>query len=921
MSKPHNPKLDIIKKTRNVLRGEWSSSADLKQLYEDLEELDQFAYAADVLLKRINQDESNGTPLSINDYQKLAKYIYKDQSLPSSFKFDRAFRILNAHDDLTKTERCETLGLAGAIFKYKWFYDHQSINLDRSIDFYRRGYLSWQKWLGLNASDRITYKYLNDDGYTAINYSYMLELQAIDQLNSLGSSIDLYEKVQARLNLSNEIRNFILEVFIEGRKEAPVDEKKKWTKLKQTDYDSWVYATIAEAFLGLKDYEAAQVMIQLYKEKELEDVNKKSEKPVDEKVLAWKIRTFSRQLLSIAHLQKSLLKLSLLKKASQSKLDLLTTGINEVGLKNCLSTLVAAKTDDKVEEKVVEQSAEGKTGIALSGGGFRASLFHIGVLAALAEHDRLKDMEVISCVSGGSILGAFYYIKLRQILQTKDDNQIERGDYIQLIKELEQEFLNGVQKNLRMRILSNLPCNLRMIFDSRYSRTHRLGELYEEFLYRKIIDDKEIYINKLKIEPKGEQNFSITTDNWKRRNKIPQLILNATSVNTGHNWQFAATWMGEPPGSIQADIDVKPRLRRMYYDDAPAPYDNFRLGYAVGASSCVPVMFTPMPMKNLFPGIHLQLIDGGLHDNQGIAALIEQECKNMVISDASGQMPTTIEEEKNELSVFYRADTILQERLRELQFKDLKERKATSQLSSLHTVHLKNDLQQPPISWKDCTDPPRAIYDDMTQADPNELTTYGVLRTVQQLLSEIRTDLDSFSEVEAYALMYSAYQQTHYELTRSGAANLKKDDRENTWKFLSIEKHMTDPATSRKISKVLETAKEVPFKVLNLYKSIRVGVYIIGILLALAFFYWGIKNWNCAIWFPIPIKTLVWTFLILIVGAVISKTIASILDVKTFIKKRALLLLVMVVMWIVSNLYLFIFNPLYNRAGRMKNFK
>jgi len=33
-------------------------------------------------------------------------------------------------------------------------------------------------------------------------------------------------------------------------------------------------------------------------------------------------------------------------------------------------------------------------------------------------------------------------------------------------------------------------------------------------------------------------------------------VLNATTINTGHNWQFTASWMGEPPGNILADIDV-----------------------------------------------------------------------------------------------------------------------------------------------------------------------------------------------------------------------------------------------------------------------------------------------------------------------------------------------------------------------------
>ena len=90
----------------------------------------------------------------------------------------------------------------------------------------------------------------------------------------------------------------------------------------------------------------------------------------------------------------------------------------------------------------------------------------------------------------------------------------------------------------------------------------------------------------------------------------------------------------------------------MYYDEAPEEFRNIRLGYAVGASSCVPVMFEPMPMSGLYENIDLQLIDGGLHDNQGIAALIEQECRNMIISDASGQLPTSKLAETNSAGLF-----------------------------------------------------------------------------------------------------------------------------------------------------------------------------------------------------------------------------------------------------------------------------
>ena len=58
----------------------------------------------------------------------------------------------------------------------------------------------------------------------------------------------------------------------------------------------------------------------------------------------------------------------------------------------------------------------GKVGLALSGGGFRASFYHLGVLARLAELDVLRHLDVLSCVSGGSIVGACYWLMLRNCL-------------------------------------------------------------------------------------------------------------------------------------------------------------------------------------------------------------------------------------------------------------------------------------------------------------------------------------------------------------------------------------------------------------------------------------------------------------------------------------------------------------------------
>jgi hypothetical protein len=53
-----------------------------------------------------------------------------------------------------------------------------------------------------------------------------------------------------------------------------------------------------------------------------------------------------------------------------------------------------------------EGKAEAGSGIALSGGGFRAMLFHAGALARMNELGLLSKAKCISSVSGGSIISA-----------------------------------------------------------------------------------------------------------------------------------------------------------------------------------------------------------------------------------------------------------------------------------------------------------------------------------------------------------------------------------------------------------------------------------------------------------------------------------------------------------------------------------
>src|SRR6185436_8118292 len=162
--------------------------------------------------------------------------------------------------------------------------------------------------------------------------------------------------------------------------------------------------------------------------------------------------------------------------------------------------------------------------------------------------------------------------------------------------------------------------SLKTAFIPNYTRTERVGELYESEIFSRIDGvNPPLYLNKLFIKPKGAPtDLAPKTDNWRRSAKVPMLVLNATTLNTGHNWQFTASWMGESPASVQK-VDGNYRLRRMYYkEDGDKKYRRvMRLGHAVAASSCVPGMFEPLALPNLFENKVIRLVDGGVHDNQG----------------------------------------------------------------------------------------------------------------------------------------------------------------------------------------------------------------------------------------------------------------------------------------------------------------
>lgn len=411
-------------------------------------------------------------------------------------------------------------------------------------------------------------------------------------------------------------------------------------------------------------------------------------------------------------------------------------------------------------------------GLCLSGGGFRASFYHIGVLIQMAETGLLRQVEVISTVSGGSIVGAAYYLKVKQLLESKADDQVFDSDYVKLVNELETEFLDAVQKNLRVRTFANPLKNIRMALP-KYSRSDAIGELYEKHIYRKYLksSDKWISMRELlidldnkKISPCDE-----TLGNGSRINKIPVIILNATNLNSGHNWYFSGRSMGEVPprNHIFKDIDKKDRYRRIRYEDIEGDKKDFPLGSAVAASAGVPGLFPPMAVSNMYEGRRVQLVDGGVFDNQGVSGALDplHTCKFLVVSDASGQSDAVDNPDTGLVNVLGISNSTMMGRIREEVVSGLNETcsNPNSHPEKMAYFHLTRGLFAKNIN---ATGQKISKTSDQNQRAGivASLADFHVHEDMQKALAHIRTDLDSFTHVEAGCLVADGYLMSKLQL-------------------------------------------------------------------------------------------------------------------------------------------------------------
>ncbi|WP_341328443.1 patatin-like phospholipase family protein [Methylotuvimicrobium sp. KM2] len=861
--------MNAIETADNILSGsEFPDLPDLKELIGVLKGELEFSIA-----RRVLEKARDIYPEEIWVVQQLALCTYKDEERYPKHRFEEALMLLESIGLRDSKKRdSETLSLGGAIYKKLWEFCGQIDYLYQSLSFYRAAFEA--------NPDR-------DLGYAANNAAYLLDLlaaraESLEQRNGIKT-----KEAQKFRKEASDLRKKSLEILLARQNEPELIN------------NYWFSVTIGEAYFGLADYAEAGGWL----------AKARTSKPEPKE---WELQSTFRQWVRLAKNQD---------------LDVPDETEEPETWHEAWQALHRLLGDETANALMCYR---GKVGLALSGGGFRASFFHLGVMARLAEVDALRGVDVLSTVSGGSILGTQYYLEVQKLLEDSS-KKLDRDDYLDIIEKLQKDFLQGVQSNIRMRAFNDFIDNVKMLFSKGYTRSHKLGELYESKLYSQVDDGKAYLPRKMQdlmVEPahgryQGKA-FRPNFHNWRRRAKVPILMLNTTSLNSGHNWFFTASWMGEPPGMI--DIDSNERYRRLYYRQAPEDsLKNFRLGYATAASSCVPGLFEPLVLSGLYPKRAVKLVDGGVYDNQGIQGLLAEGCTLILCSDASGQLNDSHDPADDPGGVVLRTVSVLQDRIREAQYQDLQVRLDSKALESVFFVHTRKDLTPQPLDWIGC-DNPRG------QTDEEHLTSYGVSKDLQEKIAGLRTDLDSFTEVEAYSLMASGYLMADRQLKDLDQRHKAERNPgtwgdfdiqaapQRDWEFLKLKAILAEKPDQQATKQRMDLAFQLQvggslfFKAWHLVSGLKIAAFVaIGLLL------WVMIELVAAQWNSVVFSMSVGGLIVVLLGLLAALFLPAIkwLNPKEEVRSIVIKVAIALTGYLMAKLHLLLFDRLFLKRGRL----
>lgn len=259
-------------------------------------------------------------------------------------------------------------------------------------------------------------------------------------------------------------------------------------------------------------------------------------------------------------------------------------------------------------------------GIALSGGGFRAMLFHAGSLWRLFELGLLKDATRISSVSGGSIAAGVLALAWRKLDWPSSESFVEH--VVDPLRALASQTIDWPSVIVGMAF----PGAVAPMIERAYCR-HLFG-----------------------------------TATLQDLPDAPRFVINATNVKNGRLWRFSKPYMGDwETGRI-----LSPDLS---------------LARAVTASSGFPPFLSPTTLTidaqqliDAAPGLHSEsevvLMDGGVYDNLGLET-IWKNYRTLLVSDGGSALQYQSNPSRLWSLQAYRALGIIQDQVNALRLRQL----------------------------------------------------------------------------------------------------------------------------------------------------------------------------------------------------------------------------------------------------------
>ncbi len=273
-----------------------------------------------------------------------------------------------------------------------------------------------------------------------------------------------------------------------------------------------------------------------------------------------------------------------------------------------------------------------RIGLALSGGGYRASAFHLGTLKKLHEMNILDKVDVLSTISGGSITGAAYGLH-KEDYPSFHQNMVERIATSNVIK---QVLRSPSFFRLALFVLLFLGTAIWLTFTP-WAPASFLVLALMIFLLLKY----QFYIFPASKEvEKAYNKFFYHHKTLSDLKQTPLLAIGTSNLQTGRPFTFSQRKMSDTTYA-----HYKPPIR--------FEHELFPIARAVMASSCVPFAFTPVTIDKVYfeneqdaDRINAQLVDGGVYDNQGIQKITQHkssyECDAIITSDAGGGLSPEI---------------------------------------------------------------------------------------------------------------------------------------------------------------------------------------------------------------------------------------------------------------------------------------